>query len=80
MKYPVELDAPSFAMTTTYHKRRFGKKPRTVTYLDGPFYPNADLPARERAKELRDRIYEAMLRRSKESDCEYIRYVKKEEE
>ncbi len=37
MKYPVELDVPSFALTTTYHRRRFGRKPRTVTYLDGPF-------------------------------------------
>lgn len=79
MKYPVELDAPSFAMTTTYRKRRFGKKPRTVTYLDGPFYPNSSLPPRRRAQDLRDRIYETMVQRSKESDCEYIRYIKKEE-
>lgn len=79
MKYPVELDAPSFAMTTTYRRRRFGKKPRTVTYLDGPFYLDASLPPKARAKDLRDRIYEAMVMRSRESDCEYIRYVKREE-
>lgn len=80
MKYPVELDAPSFAMTTTYRKRRFGKKPRTVTYLDGPFYPDPTLPPKARAQALRDQIYDAMVKRSKESDCEYIRYIKKEEE
>lgn len=79
MKYPVELDVPSFAMTTTYRKRRFGKKPRTVTYLDGPFYPDRNLPPRARAQALRDQIYGAMVARSRESDCEYIRYIKKEE-
>ena len=79
MKYPVELDAPSFAMTTTYRKRKFGKKPRTVTYLDGPFYPDQTLPPKARAQALRDQIYEAMVKRSRESDCEYIRYIKKEE-
>ena len=79
MKYPVELDAPSFAMTTTYRKRRFGNKPRTVTYLDGPFYPDPTLPPRARAQALRDQIYDAMVLRSRENDCEYIRYRKKEE-
>lgn len=79
MKFPVELDVPSFALTTTYHTRHFGKKPRTVTYLDGPFYPDPDLPPRARAQALRDQIYEAMVNRSRESDCEYIRYVKRED-
>lgn len=79
MKYPVELNAPSFAMTTTYRKRWFGKKPRTVTYLDGPFYPDPELPPRARAQALRDQIYETMVIRSRESDCEYIRYEKSEE-
>lgn len=80
MKYPVELDVPSFAMTTTYRKRRFGKKPRTVTYLDGPFYPDPALSPKARAQALRDQIYNTMVKRSQESDCEYIRYIKKEEE
>ena len=79
MKYPVELDAPCFSMTTTYRKRRFGKKPRTVTYLDGPFYPDPTLPPKARAQALRDQIYEAMVKRSQTSDCNYIRYIKKEE-
>ncbi len=79
MKYAVELEAPSFAMTTTYHRRRFGKKPRTVTYLDGPFFPDESLSPRSRAQDLRDRIHAAMTARAQESDYEYIRYVKKEE-
>ncbi len=75
MKFPAELGAPSFTLTTTYHRRRFGRKPRTVSYLDGPFYPDESLPPRQRAKELRDRIYHAMVQRSLESDYEYIRYA-----
>ncbi len=78
-KYPVELQVPSFAMTTTYHRRRFGRKPRTVTYLDGPFYPDERLPRRQQSQELRDRIHAAMAARSRLSDYEYIRYEKKEE-
>lgn len=80
MKYPVELGVPSFAMTTTYHRRRFGNRPRTVTYLDGPFYPNTSLSKRQQAQDLRDRIHATMVMRSAESDCEYIRYIKKERE
>lgn len=79
MKYPVELNAPSIAMTTTYHRRLFGKKPRVVTWLDGPFHPDPALPPRQRAKALRDTLYEAMKKRAESSDCVYIRYVKKEE-
>ena len=79
MKYPVELDAPCFAMTTTYRRRLFGKKPRTVTYLDGPFYPEQSLSPRARTQALRDEIYQAMVKRSRESDCEYIRYEKRED-
>lgn len=80
MKYPVELGVPSFTLTTTYHKRRFGRRPRTVSVLDGPFYPNPDLSPRQQVQDLRDRIYDTMVMRSRESDCEYIRYVKKENE
>lgn len=78
-KYPVELDAPSFAMTTTYKKRRFGRKPRAVTYLDGPFFPDPALSPKARAQALRDQIYNTMLERSKENNCEYICYIKREE-
>lgn len=79
MKYPVELNVPSFVLTTTYRKRRFGKKPKAITYLDGPFYPDQTLSPKARAQALRDQIYETMVLRSRESNCEYIRYVKKEE-
>ena len=77
--YPVKYNVPCFCFTNTYHKRRFGKKPRIVTYIDGPFYPDNSLPIKERKRELRDRVYAAMCERARLSDVEYIKYVKREE-
>lgn len=75
-KYPVELDAPSFACTSTYKKVKCRKKPTLVVYVDGPFYPNKTLPIKEAQEELRNQIYEVMKKRSLNSDMEYIKYVK----
>ncbi len=75
--FPAKLGKPVFALTITYKRRRFGKKPAAVIYTDGPFYPDPALPLRERARALHDAIYEAMTARSRESDCEYIVYRKK---
>ena len=76
-KYPVELDAPSFCMTNTYQK--YGKnKVQIVTYIDGPFFVNKDLEnKKEMQEDLRNRIYETMVERSKNSNIEVIKYVKK---
>ena len=79
-RYPVELNAPCFTMTNTYQKRKWSKKPKIVSYMDGPFYPDESLPPKERAQELRNRIYAKMKERSALSNCEYIRYLPKEEE
>lgn len=79
-KYPVKLQKPSYCMTVTYQKRRFGTKPRTTVYIDGPFYPDTKLAPRARATDLRDRIYDCMCRRSKNSSLDYIRYEKRGEE
>lgn len=75
--FPARLGKPVFAMTVTYKRRRFGKKPAAVIYTDGPFYPDTELPLRERTKALHDAVYDAMTARSRESDCEYIVYRKK---
>ncbi|MBE6535354.1 MAG: hypothetical protein E7677_01860 [Ruminococcaceae bacterium] len=74
--YPVKLGAPSFCFTNTYQKRRFSRKPRIVTYVDGPFYPDFSLTPKASRKELRDRIYRTMCRRSQSSSVEQIKYVK----
>lgn len=74
-KYPVKLDKPVFCMTNTYQKR--GKdKVKIVTYIDGPFFPNNELPLKERQKELRDKVYNCMAERSKNSNVEIVKYIK----
>ena len=75
--YPVRLDAPCFCFTNTYQKRR-GKEPRIVTYIDGPFFPDATLPPTKRKKDLRDRIYKAMCQRAQLSNDARIQYIRKE--
>lgn len=61
-RYPVDLNAPSFSLTTTYQKRKIGKGIRRVSYISGPFYPNKELSRPEAMQDLRDRIYEEMNR------------------
>ena len=77
--YPCKDGTPAFCFTNTYKKRRVFKRPRVVTYIDGPFYPDMRLPLKQRTKRLRDEVYSAMCARSALSDCEYIRYIKKED-
>lgn len=70
---------PMFVLTNCYQKRRFFKKPRIVTYADGPFYPDPKLSEIDAAKELRDIAYETMCSRTRaHTNCEYIKYIKKE--
>lgn len=77
-RYPVELNKPCFCMTTTYQKSKRSKKPKTITFVDGPFYPNESLPLKERIQDLRDRVFNCMQERSSQSNYEYIKYVKGE--
>ncbi len=74
--YPVRLGVPAFCFTNTYQKRRFGKKPRIVTYIDGPFYADETLPRRLAQKQQRDQIHETMTRRADLSTVTRIRYIK----
>lgn len=75
-KYPVQLDVPSFCMTNTYQE--YGKgKIRIVTYIDGPFYADSSLNKKEQQKDLRNQIYNCMVERSKNSNIEHIKYIKK---
>lgn len=92
-QYPVKLDCPVFCLTNTYHRRqkrlgcfaRFSDRKSTnsgkvdiVTYIDGPFFPDSSLKPKERQQELRDRVYQCMVERSRESDYEVIAYRKAE--
>lgn len=76
-KYPVKLNAPVYAVSHCYQKRKFFKKPKVVSFVDGPFYPNQDLPLNDASQELRDKVYNTMVKRLKEnSTYEYAKYVK----
>lgn len=75
-KFPVLCNAPSFVMTTTYYKRKFGKKPGIKVYVDGPFIPDNNISKKERQEKLSREIYECMKNRSKNSTYEYIEYKK----
>ena len=75
-KYAALFDKPVFALTNCYQKRKLGKKPKIVTYFDGPFYPNPELNTKENAAYLRDAVYKAMVDRTeKYSTYEYIKYI-----
>lgn len=79
-KYPTRKNVPMFVLTNCYQKRRFSKKPKILTFVDGPFYPNKELSPTEAAKGLCEIAYNTMCRRACEhSTYEYIRYVKEEE-
>lgn len=74
--FPVECGNPSFCMTTTYHKRKRGKKPGITIYLDGPFYPDKSLPKAGQKEKLHKEIFKCMEQRSRNSTYSHIRYRK----
>ena len=77
--YPVSLGVPAFCFTDTYRKRRFSKRPRIVTYVDGPFYPPEGASPRAARAALRDAVYNTMCERAKNSDCVMIEYIRQED-
>ena len=79
-RYPIEMKTPTFCVTNTYQKRRNGKV-KITTYVDGPFFPDEDLNnIQDKKQSLRDKVYKAMVERSKQNDFEYIKYIKKTSE
>ncbi len=76
-RFPVMFDVPAFCMTTTYQKRKSGKKPKITVYMDGPFYAKKGVPRKEAQNKLHDEIYACMNERSKNTTFEYIRYVRR---
>ena len=72
-KFPVKYGVPSVAMTVTYRRSRWFRRPRMDVYLDGPFYPEG-ATAREQTDSLHRQVYDAMCERSRLSNAEYIEY------
>ena len=74
--YPCYTDTPVFAMTNCYQKKLIGKHPKVVTFVDGPFYPDKNLPMKERKEKLRKQCYDTMVKEN--STYSYIVYEKKD--
>ena len=77
--FPITTNAPSFVMTNTYQKSRWGKKPQMITYFDGPLYPDQSLLRKERQRKLMQEVKSLMEKRATLSNVEYIKYVKRKE-
>ena len=77
-RYPVKFEEATFCFTNTFHKKRFSKKPKVITYIDGPFYPDKTLPFKEQEKQLQEIVYKTMTERAKLTTYEYVKYIKKE--
>ncbi|MCD8337158.1 MAG: hypothetical protein LUD18_07780 [Lachnospiraceae bacterium] len=75
-RFPVRYNVPAYCMTTTYQRRKHGRKPKIVVYIDGPFFAEPGKNKREQQMELHDRIYACMKSRSQTGTCEYIRYLR----
>ena len=76
-RYPVEYNTPIFTFTTTYHKRKFSKKPKIEIYVDGPFYADQNLTKQEKRAQLRDFAYNTMKKRAELNTYEFIDYIKR---
>lgn len=75
-KFAAKFGVPVFAMTVTYKKSRFFKRPIAEVFLDGPFYPAGETE-REKAAFLHDCVYEKMQNRSENSNYSFIEYKEK---
>lgn len=77
-KYPIELNVPTFSITNTYQSYgRKNNKVQIITYVDGPFYANNELQSiKDKKLDLRNKVYNTMVERSKKSNIEYIKYIK----
>lgn len=73
--YPCYTNSPSFTITNCYQKRKVGKRPKVVSFVDGPFYPDNSLPLKERKEKLRNECFESMEKRTRESSTySYVSY------
>ncbi len=75
--FPYNDKVKVFVSTTTFQKSKLFKRPKVVIYIDGPFECNFDLPKKESIKKLKEEVYNTMLKRSKLSTEEFIKYKKR---
>ncbi len=81
--YPAQLNAPVFAMCTTYEEHKIFKflKPRPVVHVSDPIYPDMSKALGERTHLLREAVYRYMEETSASLDnVEYWRYLPRPKE
>ena len=75
-RYSYDMDAPVYCLTNTWVKRRIGRKPRLITYVDGPFYPDKSLERTVGIEKLKNEVYSTMKSRSTSvKQYQYIKYI-----
>ena len=75
-KFPTAENTPVFSSTVVYQKTKISKRPKAEIYIDGPFYGEGET-TKERAENLKNKVFDKMTERSKLSNYEYIQYIKK---
>lgn len=76
-RYPIELNTPVYVLTNTWQKRRFSKKPKLVSYLSGPLFPDESLGRNEAMEDLKERVYFEMVKITRSvKQIERIQYIK----
>lgn len=76
-RYPIKYNKPVFTFTTTYKKKKIGKYPKITIYVDGPFFPNLNLNDKEAQQNLHIEVYKKLEERSKLSNYEFIKYIRR---
>lgn len=75
-RYPAEEGKPVFTFTTVYHKRFLLPLPRTVVYIDGPFFGKEGSSPKENQELLCRTCRDAMVRRASLSTYRHVEYRK----
>ena len=76
-RYPVESNSPVYVLTNTWQKRRFGKKPKLVSYLSGPLFPDETLGRSDAMEDLKERVFFEMVKVTRSvKQIEKIQYIK----
>ncbi|MGI6201809.1 MAG: lysophospholipid acyltransferase family protein [Eubacteriales bacterium] len=82
--YAIRHNSPVIAFFTAYSKPKgflsWLRKANITFYVSNPLYPDEGLAGREARKNLRDKVYNFMLEKSKHSNYEVVKYIRREKE
>jgi 1-acyl-sn-glycerol-3-phosphate acyltransferase len=78
-KYPAKFNKPIFTLTNCYQKKKFGKRPRIISIINGPYYPKKEFNIKDNSIFLRNIAYQNMkYAATTYSTYEYYKYEYKE--